>query len=372
MMVKHAKLLSLCIFIFWLQKIELKGQILHDPETFARIEKGVENIYNCRFNEAKADYRFIKSKYPNHAVPNLFKALVIYWEFYPLIPGSEEGRQFIYNLELCLQQAEKVLKKNENDAENVLAGLGALGLMLLYYADNGQTRNVISLAAPTYQYVMKSFNFTKEYPDFYFITGLYNYYREAYPEAKPIYKPVVLFFPHGDKPLGLKQLKIAADSAIFLKAEAISFLSGIYLSFEKNPQYASFYSKKLTLKFPGNIKFQTDHIKDLLLDKKYQRAEKMLDTIIYPAHSRYLQMRIDCFRAILYEKVYANDKKAEQYYQMTINKSEEYKDYANEFRSYAYFGLSRIYSRKGDLKTMKRYRKQAESNAVFADIDFDD
>ncbi|MBN2612282.1 MAG: hypothetical protein JXB00_12045 [Bacteroidales bacterium] len=371
-MAKPAKLITFFFFLFWMQKTGLKGQILHDPVSFARIEKGVENIYNCRFDDAKSDYRFIKSRYPEHAVPFLFKALVIYWEHYPLIPGSEEGRQFIYHLEQCLKQAEKVLAKNENDAENVLAGLGALGLMLLYYADNGQTRNVISLAAPTYQYVMKSFNFTKEYPDFYFITGLYNYYREAYPEAKPIYRPVVVFFPHGNKPLGLKQLKIAADSAIFLKAEAFSFLSGIYLSFEKKPLYASIYSRKLVVKFPDNIKFQTDHIKDLLLDKKYRAAETMLDTIIYPAHNRYLQMRIDCYRAVLYEKVYANDKKAEQYYRMAIKKSEDYKDYANEFRSYAYFGLSRINDRKGDPKTAKRYRKHAESMAAFADINFDD
>ena len=63
------------------------------------------------------------------------------------------------------------------------------------------------------------------YSDFYFFTGVYNYYREAYPEAYPVYKPLALLFPKGSKTKGLEDLLIASKNSIFLKAEAFSFLS---------------------------------------------------------------------------------------------------------------------------------------------------
>ncbi len=350
----------------------LKSQILKDPVAFEKIKEGVENIYDLKFDDAKKDYWYIKSRYPGNSIPYLFKGMMIYWEYFPLIPGTAESKLFVENLEKCLDLSEKYLKKNGDDAEHLLSGLGALGMLLMYYADNGQTRNVIGLAAPTYEYVMKAFDYTNVYSDFYFITGLYNYYREAYPEARPIYRPVVVFFPHGNKKLGLQQLKIASDSAIFLQAEAFSFLAGIYLTFENNPSAAVEYSRRLVSRHQNNIIFQTGYVRDLLLDKKYSKAEEILDSIPYPVYNRYLQARIDVFKGVLYEKKFKNDKMAEQYYWSGVSKSEEYKTFANDYEAYAYFGLSRISERKGDKKNMKKYRKLADNMAPYAYINFDD
>ena len=57
-------------------------------------------------------------------------------------------------------------------------------------------------------------------------------------------KPVLVFFPHGNKKLGLQQLKIAADSSIFLAAESMTFLVGIYQDFEKDPAKAFLAHKR--------------------------------------------------------------------------------------------------------------------------------
>ena len=364
--------ISLILIFLGIFNCLVKGQVLKDQEAFKKIKEGVENIYDWKFDDAKKDYWFVKSRYPGSPVPYLFKGMMIYWEYFPLIPGTAESRMFIDNMVKCLDLSEEFQKKNGDDAENLLAGLGSLGMMLLYYADNGQTSKVIGLAAPTYQYVMKAFDYTNVYSDFYFITGLYNYYREAYPEERPIYRPVVVFFPHGNKKLGLKELKIAADSAIFLQAESFSFLSGIYLTFERNPASAVEYSRKLVARHPNNLEFQTDYIRDLLLAKKYSTAQKILDSIPYPVYNKYLQARVDIFKGILFEKKNRKDRIAESYYWSGINKAENYKTFADDYRSYAYFGLSRISERKGDKKNMKKYRKLAENLAPYEYINFDD
>ena len=71
------------------------------------------------------------------------------------------------------------------------------------------------------------------YPDFYFFTGLYNYYREAYPEAHPIYKVLAFLFPRGDREKGSAELQNAGANSIMLKAEAYSFLVIHFSEFRK-------------------------------------------------------------------------------------------------------------------------------------------
>lgn len=367
---KESLLKILLVFILAGNQL-LSAQLLKDPITYEKIKAGVDEIYNCEFDKAETIYNYINTKYPNNTIPHLYMGLMLYWKYFPIIPESPVSKTFISYLEKSVELAEKRFKEDPNDAENLLSGMGALGLMLLYYADNGMIRNVLSLAPETYKFVMRSFEFTNTYYDFYFITGLYNYYREAYPEAHPIYRPVVVFFPHGNKKLGLKQLQLASDSAIFLKAEANSFLSGIYLTFELNPAKACIYSRKLADSYPRNNEFKTDLIKDLLLMKKYDEAEKLLDCLPYNIDNQYLQAQIDILRAIFVEKQYKNDNRAEKLYWSGIKKMDAYKDFGNEYKSYAYFGLSRICKRANEMKRMKKYRKMADDLAYYEGINFD-
>jgi hypothetical protein len=347
------------------------GQVLQDAQAVENIRKGVSYIYNCEFEQANAVALYLEKKYPNHSVSYLFKGMIIYWQYFPVIPGTRASEQFEEFLQKGLELAEVKLKKNGLDPENLLAAIGNAGLLLLYYADNGQSGKVISMAPKTYQWVMKSFDFTDTYKDFYFITGLYNYYREAYADAHPIYKPLVALFPHGDKKLGLKQLKISADSAIFLKAESVNFLSGIYQSFELDPASAIIFSRKLRDAFLRNPQFKAGYIRDLLVIQKYGEAESLLNSVPYSSLNAYHQAQTDVFRGIIQEKRYDNMKAAEPLYWSGISKVKAYGEFGDEFAAYAYFGLSRIYLNAGNTKASRQYHKQARDLSVYDHVNFD-
>ncbi len=205
----------------------------------------------------------------------IIKGLLTYWENYPLTVTSPQRQSYekemLHAIELCEKKSHP-----DDEAEYLLCNLGARGMLLLFYADNDLSMNVISMASNTYQLVKRTFDLTDVYADFYFFTGLYNYYREAYPESHPVYKPLALLFPKGDKAKGLKELKIASKNAIILKAEAYSFLNGIYMNFENNFREAEFYSKSLYELYPNNTAYLTEYIKNLLLIKEYDRAEEMM------------------------------------------------------------------------------------------------
>jgi tetratricopeptide (TPR) repeat protein len=334
------------------------------------ITEGVYYIYNTEFAKADSVLQKVNSAYPDYSISYLLKGMIIYWQNYPVIPGSVEGSLFEEQLRKSIELAEEKLKADENDAENLLTTLCSMGMLLMYYADNGLSKNVFLLAPRVYRYLMKSYHFTDIYPDFYFITGLYNYYREAYPEVYPMYKPVFLFFPQGNKKTGLKQLKLASDSAVFLKAESLVFLSGIYQSFERDPKKAVFYSRKLTSLYPDNIFFRTRFICDLLLAKRYNEAEKYMLTL-QESDNQYLQAQICVFKGILSEKKYRNNLSAEEHYREGIQKAQDYRNFGNIYAAYGYFGLSRIYY-EVDKKKVKQYRKQAKDLAAFEYINFDD
>jgi hypothetical protein len=347
------------------------GQVLQDQEVFDKIKKGVVCIYNFQFEEASEISDYIGKKCGNCALSYLFKGMETYWRSFPLTPGSKDAEIFENYLEKAISLSEAKLKVNGSDAENLLSGLGSAGLLLMFYADNGLSGKVLSLAPKTYQWVMKSFDYTKTYKDFYFITGLYNYYREAYATAHPIYKPALIFFPHGNKKAGLAQLKISADSSIFLAAESMTFLAGIYQDFEKDPAKAIIYSKRLKETFPKNHEYKIQYIRDLLVIKKFGEAESLLNGMPYESLNKFYQAQIDVFKGVVQEQKYKNPKAAEQLYWSGINKAEAYGPMGAEYASYGYFGLSRINAAAGNNKNAKQYHKKARELSTYDHVNFD-
>ena len=348
----------------------LNAQILKDTATFNLIKSGIDYIYNYEFDKATAVYEKMKSGYPDHPLPYLFRGMMTYWKHFPLIPSSPAVPSFEEDMFTCINMSE-TKRATSGEPEYLLSDICARGLLLLYYADNDLSMNVISIASKTFQLVMRALDYTGSYADFYFITGLYKYYREAYPEAHPVYKPFAILFPKGDRVKGLKELKQAARYGIFLKAEAYTFLTGILISFENNYHEAHGYSKALCEQYRCNNQFLSVYIKNLLLIKHYDEAEKILEQNRNPENS-YFRMQKNIFKGILYEKKYNNSKLAESFYNAGIKNAATIGDFANEYLAYCYFGLSRIMKTRGETKLSKSYLKKAMDLAAFKNVNFND
>ena len=342
----------------------IDGQILSDSVSIDLVKACVENIYNFRFEEAEKDFSRIKLSYPEHPVIYLIDGMMTYWKSYPLVPSSSNRQIYEDNLRTCIDMCENKSQPG-NDAEYLLANLCARGLLLLFYADNDLSRNVIPLAASTYKYIKRSFEYTDSLNDFYFFTGLYNYYREAYPESHPIYKPLAALFPKGDKEKGLSELNKAANTSIILKAESTAFLFYISLSFENNFSEALKFNKILHDRYPSNEQYTGDLIKSLLLEKKYTEAEKLISEISTEATGRYLEIQVSVFRGVLQEKKYRNYQLASQHYNSGIADIGQYGDFADELGSIAYLGLSRIAEITGNTREMNNLRRKGMNLTTF-------
>ena len=200
---------------------------------------------------------------------------------------------------------------------------------------------------------------------------MYNYYIEAYPKAYPVYKPLTLLFPSGDIQKGLNQLNIAANQSVVLRAESFFLLTYIYVNFENDYLQAFKYSRSLHESYPENVHFFTVYLKNLLLLKRYDEADSLIESLPAESENRYFQAQLNIFRGILQEKKYLDNKAAQQYYNKGIGEISLFGDYGNEYAAYGYFGLSRISEANGEKHASQMYRKEALKLADFKKIDFD-
>ena len=345
------------------------AQILQDSASLSLVKKGVDSIYNMQFNYAEDVYNKIRKLHPDSPLVIFYKGLIAYWKNYPLLPNSSSSIQFENEMHSCINLCEE--RNTRYESEYLLANLCARGLLINYYSNNGLTNEVFPLALSTYKYIRKSFDFAKSSPDFCFFTGLYNYYREVYPKIHPFYKPLAMLLTKGDRIKGLEQLQTASQNSILLKAEAYSDLAYIWISYENNYVEALYFNRYLHDLYPNNPEYFAEYIKNLLLLRQYDEAEKQISKSEEQVNNTYYNAQVFIFKGLIQEKKYHNNTLAEEYYNTGIRDINAFGEFGNEFAAYAYFGLSRISSLNGNKEKSKFYRKFANKLAVSKKINFD-
>ncbi len=365
------KILSGCIgLFFFLLSFACEAQLLSDTTNLNLIKKEIDCIYNMHFQDARQLCDKIKAAYPDHPVIHLIRAMITYWENYPMTKTGSGKSSFEADLRECVNISEKNSNPS-NEAEFLLADLCARGFLLLYYSDNNMVMEVIPLASSSYKYLMQSFNFTSAFADFYYFTGVYNYYRDAYPKAYPVYKPIVMLFPSGDMQTGLRQLSTAAVNSVVLRAESLVLLSNIFVTFENNFPQGIIYSRNLFQRYPDNPDFLAIFLRNLLLLKSYDEAEELIESSYAESANKYFQAQRSIFRGIIAEKKNHNNKTAREFYKKGLLDISPFGEYGNEYAAYSYFGLSRISAADGNKNEAVIYKKEALRLAAFKKINFD-
>jgi hypothetical protein len=373
MIVRLRFIFSFSILLFCLNNSLLEGQILRDTSSVVMVKSCIDNIYNYQFREADEISVRISQQFPGHPVEFLLKGLMTFWENYPLLPNTGASAIFEENMRKCIDISEKKLDSvHDSDySEYLLTNLCGRGMLLLFYADNDLSMEVFPWTLSTYRYIRRSFSYTSEHCDFYYFTGIYNYYRKVYPEVYPIYKPLAALIPKGDKEKGIKDLLNAAGNSVVLRAESFSFLSEVYLRFEGDYQMATYFNKTLYELYRANPEYEEDYIKNLLLIKQYDEAERLIDLMWTTKDNQFFRAQLSILKGILKEKKYHDYKQARELYNKGIDDIYSFGKYGNEFTAYAYFGLSRITENKTDKYDKKMYRKMANELAALKKINFD-
>jgi len=344
----------------------LNGQptYLERPDLLSLADSCLRNTYNFSFDRALQFQKSLYRKTPDHPAPPFLEALIIYWEHFPLTPEDPASEHFIELMDESIARAVPMMEHEGTYVEGVFFDLFGRAFKAMFWADNGKPAKIVPDLKTMYRHTMEGFGLKEEWAEFYFTTGLYNYYIEAYPEAHPVYKPLVSFMQDGDRKLGLIQLNHAIRNAVYLRVESTLFMSLIQLNYENDLKTAAIYAERLHREYPANIYYQGHLVGILLHLHRYAAVEKVIAEMD-GQQDRYSQMIFALEGAFRAEMVTRDRKKAGREYQKLIGMAEKLGPMAGTFAAMGYMGLSRLSDEMGLHGDARRYERKASRHTAY-------
>jgi tetratricopeptide (TPR) repeat protein len=220
------------------------------------VAKGINQIYSIQFEEAEKTFRSLIADHPNHPAGRFFLAMVGWWRILLDTDNEEYDEIFFQKIEDVIYFCDEILEKDPDNVDALFFKGGAIGFRgrlrvlresWLKAADDGRE------ALPIVEHAAK---LDPANVDVQLGFGIYNYFASVIPDEYPIIKPLMIFFPDGDKERGIRQLKDAAENGKYTKHEARYFLMTLYSNYEKDNVSAGFYSDQLNKSFPDNSVFE--------------------------------------------------------------------------------------------------------------------
>ncbi|MFN3873537.1 MAG: tetratricopeptide repeat protein [Ignavibacterium sp.] len=252
-----------------------------------RVESGIKQIYNIKFEDAEKTFRSLIADYPNHPAGRFFLAMIDWWKILLDIENESHDEIFFQKLEDVIYQCDKILEKDPQNVDALFFKGGSIGFRgrlrslresWLKAADDGRE------ALPI---VERAYKLDPENLDVQLGFGIYNYYAAVIPEEYPIIKPLMIFFPSGNKEEGLKQLRNTAFNGKYAKYEARYFLMTIYYRYESNPWQAEEFAKMLVEDFPDNPTFQRWLGRIYVRQGKMQLADSLFKVVLRKADENF-------------------------------------------------------------------------------------
>ena len=354
-------LLLLCIFAK-----SAHSQLLYDAPTQQLVLEAIDHIYAYEFGEVEPLAAQIRAKYPNHPVNPMLKALQMQWQYFPVKDNKNTLKLYFQLLQDCINKANLLEKNEKTKPEATFFLMAAHGYIALVHNYNNDFLKALGESKRAYNYVMDGFKFTEINAEFYFSTGLYNYYVEKYPQEHPIVKPLMWFFKDGSMPKGLQQMDIAARKGVFTRTEAAFFLARIYLKHEQQYDKAANYLNGLAQKYPNNGIFQMRQIEALLLANRFAEAQPILEKF-KKRNAPFFVLATRAFEGLLQEKLVKNDPKAAEFYQVALKIPYD-DEHTREYHAFAFAGLARIAARTNDRKKAVFYYKKMQEVAEYESL----
>lgn len=252
--------------------------LIHTPDFEEAAWQGLDDVYRGRFANAEARFQALAREHSNQPGPAFLLAVNLWWQIQFDPSSTRLDNRFNEQLEHTLALTEAMLElypehKTLEFIEFLVYGFQAR--MLALRGEYGAASRKALKCLPAIKTGKKEEGLQWEY---LFGTGLYNYYVVWYAEQKPIIKPFLVFFPSGDKALGLQQLETSTQNRNYTQVESAVFLQEIYLYSERKPSQALAYSRRLEqLGYSANPYFQMMQALALLEAKQYSLADRQLN-----------------------------------------------------------------------------------------------
>jgi len=250
---------SLCVFQILIPFLALvfpaRAQGIVDSTLDLRIHKGIGFVYNLSFDSARSEFQEVIRLEPGHPAGHFFLAMVEWWRIMIDMDNESNDQTFLSMLDKSIEVCESRLDNNENDLAALFFKGGAVGFRGRLHANRDDWLKAANDGRIALPIVQKAYQLAPNNSDILLGIGIYNYYAAVVPEQYPVVKPLMLFFPSGDKQKGIRQLRKASEIATYANIEASYFLLQLLYNYEKAYNEALPIAEKLFRQFPNNVVF---------------------------------------------------------------------------------------------------------------------
>jgi tetratricopeptide (TPR) repeat protein len=226
------------------------------PDYDSLVKAGINQIYSIKFSAAEKTFQILQKEYPKHPAGKFFFAMIDWWRIILSEENEEQDERFYEKIEETVDFCDAILDKDPNNVDALFFKGGAIGfrgrlrvMRESWFAAADDGREALPL-------VETASKLDPNNVDVKLGFGIYNYLAAVIPEKYPIVKPVMMFFPTGNKEKGLEQLKEAASTGKYSRYEARYILVTFYYYFENDMNSAELYTRQLVDSFPDNPVFE--------------------------------------------------------------------------------------------------------------------
>ncbi len=348
--------------------------LISDMQTQIDVNQAMNDLYNFKFDKAEREFKYMKHKYGWHPLPYFLLGLSEWWKIMPNMKDESHDEKFIAYMDTVIMISERLHEIPRHEVEAAFFLAAAYGFQGRLYSSeerkNWRKSAVVGKNALKYMQEVQD----KQYLsiELLFGDGLYNYFSVWVPENYVLLRPVMAFFPKGDKELGLKQLREVSYNAFYTRTEAQVFLMRILNNYENDDRNAFQIAEYLHQTYPDNPYFHRYYARMLYYTGRYQAVQPVAESIIdridrgmlgYEATSgRYAAF----FLGQVYEKKRDYDKAA-HYYERAIEFAREIEADDSGFYHYSLLSLGDIAHIQGNDRKAKEYYKMVKEEAKRSD-----
>jgi hypothetical protein len=220
------------------------------------VTKGIKEIYNIKFNNAEKTFKSLIADYPQQPAGKFFLAMIDWWKILLDLDNESYDDIFFAKLEDVIFQCDEILKKDPDNVDALFFKGGAIGFRGRLRAIRDSWIKAADDGREAMPIVQKAAKLDPANIDVQLGFGIYDYYADVIPAEYPFIKPLMIFFPKGDRNRGIKELKYVAEKGKYARFEAQYFLMSLYYHYEGNNQKSNEYAKLLNSEFSDNPLFE--------------------------------------------------------------------------------------------------------------------
>ncbi len=344
------------------QALNIKGWLLLNESIMNELGGAVDNMYNFKFETAEKQFKSLRRRYPKHPMPYFLIGLSQWWKMVPSnITDTRFDNYFLAYMDTTITLAEDLYDKDKNNLEAAFFLSAANGFSARLHAERKNWRKAAITSNRALDYLQKSKKANGLSDEFLFGEALFNYYSIWIHENYPLLRPVLYFFPKGNKNLGLKQLQQVAFNGFYTGTEAKYWLMKIYANDARNGASAMSLAQYLASTYPDNPYFQRFYARMAFTEGNFTVAEQLSTQILDKINRKVFGYEAISGRYASFYLAYINQyrnrdyTKAKGYYQQCISFAEQINEQESGYYISSFVNLARISDKEKNVRQAKQY-----------------